>query len=259
MRLDDEVVIITAGGGAIGGAQARLFGTSGAAVIVADIAHDKALAVAAEVGAGGGRAIATGLDVRDGVQWAEVVAMAEAKFGPVTGLVNNAGANVRVSFDDQTEAMWDLIIGTILTGSFLGIKAVVPSMRRAGRGTIVNLGSIASVRAGAMSPAYGAAKTGLVGLTRSTALSYATEGIRCVLVSPGHVDTPFLRADVPYSPNDASTSLDNPENYRRRVAATPMGRMMTPEDIARTVRFVLSPEADAITGSMITVDGGAAM
>lgn len=259
LRLDGDVVIVSAGGGAIGGAQARLLGASGAAVVVADLDAAKAEAVAAEVRASGHRAVGCALDVRDAATWVTVVACAESEFGPVTALVNNAGANVRVSFDDQDEPMWHLIVGTILTGSFLGTKAVVPSMRRAGRGTIVNLGSIASTRAGAMSPAYGAAKAGLVGLTRSTALSYAAEGIRCVLVSPGHVDTPFLRANAPYSPNDAATSLDEPANYRARVAATPMGRLMSPDDVARAVRFALSSEAAAITGSALVVDGGAAL
>lgn len=259
IRLDGEVAIITGGGGAIGGAQARLFAASGAKVVVADLDRSRAERVAAEVGASKESAIACALDVRDAIAWAEVVASAERAFGPVTALANNAGANVRVAFDDQTEEMWDLIVGTILTGSFLGIKAVVPSMRRAGRGVIVNLGSIASTRAGASSPAYGAAKTGLVGLTRSAALSFAPEGIRCLLVSPGHVDTPFLRANTAYSPNDASTSLDEPTNYAARVAATPLGRLMTPDDVAQAVRFAISSEAAAFTGSSLIVDGGASL
>ena len=259
IRLDGEVAIITAGGGAIGGAQSRVLAESGAAVVVTDLDLQKAMTVVDDIRATGGHAIGCVHDVRDASGWALVVAAAEGAFGPVTTLVNNAGANVRVAFDDQTEEMWDLIVGTILTGSFLGIKAVVPSMRRAGHGTIINLGSIASTRAGAMSPAYGAAKTGLVGLTRSAALSYAADGIRCLLVSPGHVDTPFLRANTAYSPNDASTSLDEPTNYSARVAATPIGRLMTPEDVARAVRFAVSSEAAAFTGSSLVVDGGAAL
>ena len=259
IRLDGDVVIITGGGGAIGGAQARLFASSGAAVVVADLDRAKADAVVADIRSLGGSGISCALDVRDATAWDAVVNAAEAVFGPVTALANNAGANVRVSFDEQTESMWDLVVGTILTGSFLGIKAVVPSMRRAGRGAIVNLGSIASTRAGAISPGYGAAKTGLVGLTRSAALSYAADGIRCLLVSPGHVDTPFLRANTAYSPNDATTSLDEPTNYSARVAATPMGRLMTPEDVARAVRFAVSSEAAAFTGSSLVVDGGAAL
>jgi NAD(P)-dependent dehydrogenase (short-subunit alcohol dehydrogenase family) len=102
-------------------------------------------------------------------------------------------------------------------------------------------------------------KTGLVGLTRSAAASYARDNIRCVLVSPGHVDTPFIRGNNPYSPNDASTSIDNPENYARRLESTPLGRLQTAEDIAKTILFVVSDDAEMITGSMITVDGGAAL
>jgi 2-hydroxycyclohexanecarboxyl-CoA dehydrogenase len=258
MKLRGKTALITGGGGGMGGAQARLFAAEGAAVCVADLYLQKAERVAEEIKAAGGQAIAVRLDVQRADEWAQAVEATAAALGAVTILCNNAGANFRVSFDEQTEAMWQTIVGTILTGSFLGIKAVVPAMRRAGHGVIVNLGSLASIRPGSGSPAYGAAKMGLVALTRSTAGAYARDGIRCVLVSPGHVDTPFLRANTAYSPNDASTSIDNEENYRRRLASTPLGRLQTPEDIARTFLFVVSDDAAMITGSMITVDGGAA-
>lgn len=259
MKLAGKVALITGGGGAIGGAQARRFASEGAAVGVADLFVEKAEAVAAAIAAVGGRALPVALDVRQADQWSAAVAATEQAFGPVSILCNNAGANVRVGFDEQTTEMWDLLIGTMLTGSFLGIKAVVPSMRRAGGGAIVNLGSLASIRPGAGSPGYAAAKMGLVGLTRSAAASYARDGIRCVLISPGHVDTPFLRENTPYSPNDASTSIATPENYERRLRGTPLGRLMTPEDIAKAFLFVVSDDAAMITGSMVTVDGGAAL
>jgi 3alpha(or 20beta)-hydroxysteroid dehydrogenase len=259
MKLQGKVALITGGGGAMGGAQARLFAREGAAVCVADLFLAKAEAVAREIEAAGGRAIGVELDVRRAGQWAEAVTATERAFGPVSILCNNAGANVRVGFDEQTEEMWDLIVGTILTGSFLGIKAAIPSLRRAGGGVIVNLGSLASIRPGAGSPAYGSAKMGLVGLTRSAAATYAKENIRCVLVSPGHVDTPFIREDNPYSPNDPRTSIDNPDNYERRRRATPLGRLQTPDDIAAAFLFVVSDEAAMITGSMLTVDGGSAL
>jgi NAD(P)-dependent dehydrogenase (short-subunit alcohol dehydrogenase family) len=203
-KLDGKTAVITGGGGAIGGAQARLFAAEGAAVCVADLFVD-----------------------------------------------------FRVGFDEQTEDMWNVLIGTMLTGSFLGTKALVPSMRRGGGGVIVNLGSLASIRPSGGSPGYAAAKMGLVGLTRSTALSYAADRIRCVLVAPGHVDTPFIRANTPYSPNTTATSIDNPANYERRRAATPLGRLQTPQDIARACLFVVSDDAAMITGSTLTVDGGA--
>ncbi|MBI4219918.1 MAG: SDR family oxidoreductase, partial [Chloroflexi bacterium] len=240
-------------------AQGRLFAAEGAAVCLADLDPAKAKKVADEITDQGGRALACRLDVRSSREWNATVAAAESAFGPVGILCNNAGANFRVSFDDQTEEMWDLIVGTILTGSFLGIKAVVPSMRKAGRGVIVNMGSLASVRPGAGSPGYGAGKSGLVGLTRSAAASYAKDNIRCVLVSPGHVDTPFIRSDNPYSPNDWSTSIDNPENYNRRLANTPLGRLLTADDIAKAFVFVASDDAAMVTGSNLIVDGGAAI
>jgi 3alpha(or 20beta)-hydroxysteroid dehydrogenase len=255
-KLDGRFALVTGGGGAMGGAQARLFAAEGAAVCVADLFLDKAQNVADEIGE---RAMAVQLDVQRADQWARAVEQAEQKFGPLSILCNNAGANVRVSFDEQTEDMWRMIVDTMLTGSFLGTKAVVPSMRRAGRGVIVNLGSLASIRSGRGSPAYGAAKHGLVSLTQSTAASYAEDRIRCVLVSPGHVDTPFIRENTPYSPNDARTSIDNPDNYQRRLALTPLGRLVTAEDVAKTFLFVVSDDAEMITGSMITVDGGAAL
>ena len=122
MRLAGKVALITGGGGAMGGAQARLFAQEGAAVCVADLFPEKAESVAGEIKAAGGRAIGVRLDVQRSDEWAVAVEQAEAAFGPVSILCNNAGANVRVGFDQQTEEMWNLILGTILTGSFLGIK-----------------------------------------------------------------------------------------------------------------------------------------
>src|SRR5262249_11067891 len=206
MKLEGRAALVTGGGGAMGGAQCRLFAKEGAAVCVADLFPEKAEAVAREIEAAGGRAIGVRLDVQKADEWAEAVAATEKAFGPVSILVNNAGANFRVGFDEQTEEQWNTIVGTILTGSFLGIKAVIPSGGRAGGGAMVSLGPLASIRPGGGGPAYGAAKMGLVGLTRSAASTYARDNIRCVIVSPGHVDTPFIRGNNPYSPNDPSTS-----------------------------------------------------
>jgi NAD(P)-dependent dehydrogenase (short-subunit alcohol dehydrogenase family) len=154
--------------------------------------------------------------------------------------------------------MWHTIIEVTLTGAFLGIKAAVPAMRRAGGGSIINIGSIATSRPGG-NPGYSTAKVGILGLTRAAASAYAADNIRCNLVSPGHVDTPFLRRSTAYSPNDWSTSLDNPENVRRRVERTPMGRLVQPEEIAYAFLFLASDEASMITGANLAVDGGASL
>ena len=259
MRLEGKVALITGGASGMGAGQAKLFASEGAAVCVADIDDEGGRVVVEEIVKAGGRGIYVHLDVTDAGQWQAAVAEAERAFGPLHILCNNAGANFRVSFDEQTEETWRLIMDTALTGAFLGIKAAVPSMRRAGCGSIINMGSIASTRQGGSSPAYAASKTGMVGLTRSTAVAYAKDSIRCNLVSPGHVDTPFIRQDNSHSPNDWSTTINNPENYRRRVERTPLGRLQTPEDIARAFLFLASDDASMITGTNLRVDGGASL
>ena len=258
-RLEGKVAIVTGGGGAMGGAQCRLFAKHGADICVADFNLEAADKVCDEIRSAGGRAIAAELDVRDEAGWEATVAKTEGRFGPVSILCNNAGANYRVSFDDQTLEMWNVIMDTGLTGAFIGIKAVVPSMRRAKGGCILNMGSLASIRPGGGSPAYAAQKMGMVGLTRAAAASYAKDNIRCVIISPGHVDTPFIRGNNPYSPNDWSTSIDNPDNYEGRRSGTPLGNLQMPEDLANAFLFAASDDASMVTGSMITVDGGAAL
>ena len=258
-RLSGRVAIVTGGGGAMGGAQCRLFAQHGASVCVSDFNLEAAEKVRDQIVDSGGNAIASELDVRDEAAWTKAVEDTESAFGPVSILCNNAGANFRVGFDDQTLDMWNIIMETGLTGAFIGIKAVVPSMRKAGGGAILNMGSLASIRPGGGSPAYAAQKMGMVGLTRSAAGSYAADNIRCVIISPGHVDTPFIRGNNPHSPNDWSTSIDNPDNYGNRLRNTPLGRLQLPEDLAQAFLFAASEEASMVTGSMITVDGGAAL
>jgi NAD(P)-dependent dehydrogenase (short-subunit alcohol dehydrogenase family) len=257
-RLEGKVALISGAASGMGAAQARLFASEGAAVCVADINDERGQAVVDEIEAAGGRAIRVHLDVLDAGQWAAAVARTEEAFGSLTVLCNNAGANFRVSFEEQTEEQWHMIMETALTGAFLGIKAAVPAMRRAGGGSIVNMGSVASTRCGT-NPGYAASKVGMIGLTRSAAMCYAKENIRCNMVSPGHVDTPFIRESNPHSPNDWSTSVANPENYQRRVNATPMGRMLVAEDIAPAFLFLASDDAAIITGANLQADGGASM
>lgn len=259
MRMTGRSVIITGGAGSMGSAQARLFAREGASVCVADTNLAGAEQVAAEIRRAGGAALAIELDVRESSSWDAAVATGELEFGHLDTLCNIAGANFRVGFDEQTEEMWRAIVDTNLTAYFLGTKAVVPAMRRAGGGVILNTGSLASIMQGPAGPAYGVSKIGLLGLTRSTAAAYAEDNIRCVLIAPGHVDTNFLRGNNPHSSNDETTDIDVPENYQKRVDQTPLGRLCTPEDIAKTFLFAASDEASMITGSMITVDGGAAL
>lgn len=259
MRLKGRVALIAGGAGSMGSAVAGLFAQEGAAVCVADRDEDRAQETARKIAEAEGNAMAVALDVCDAQAWDEAVVATEKAYGRLDLMVNLSGSNVRVGFEEQTEAMWRSIIDVNLTACFIGIKSVVPAMRRAGRGAILLVGSLASIRQGAGSPAYGVSKAGLVALTRSAAAAHAEDNIRCVLVSPGHVDTNFIRGDAEYSPNSWETSIDNPENYEGRRRATPLGRLCEPEDIAKTFLFAASDEASMITGSMITVDGGAGL
>ncbi len=254
--LAGKVALISGAAGGMGRAQALLFAQAGAAVCLADLDAERGQAAAAAVQAQGGRALFCHMDVTQRTDWDRVVASAEQEFGSVGILSNIAGANIRQRFDAQTEEQWHFIVQTALTGAFLGIKAVVPSMRRGGSGSIVNMGSLATHHAGP-NPAYAASKTGMHGLTLSTAQAYAGDRIRCNIVSPGHVDTPFLRENRPHSPNDASTSIDCPANYARRLAATPLGRLVQPLDVAQAFLFLASDAASMITGAHLKVDGGA--
>jgi NAD(P)-dependent dehydrogenase (short-subunit alcohol dehydrogenase family) len=257
MRLQNKAALITGGAGSMGSETARRFAAEGANVAVADLNLAGAEAVAQELRQNGSTAVALELDVCQAAAWETAVAACETALGRLDILVNIAGANMRVSFEEQTEAMWDTIVDTNLKAYFLGTKAVVPALRRAGGGAILNTGSLATFHQGGGSPAYGVSKLGLLGLTRSTASAYAADGIRCVLVCPGHVDTNFIRGDNAHSPNNWSTSIDNPDNYQRRVEATPLGRLCTPLDVANAFVFCASEEASMITGSTLTVDGGA--
>ena len=254
--LEGKVALITGAASGMGKAQAVLFAQAGAAVCLADLNVEDGEKAAAEIRAEGGRSLYCNVNVTNLANWIGAVNAAEENFGPVSILCNIAGSNIRQHFDDQSEDQWHFIVQTALTGAFLGIKAVVPSMRRGGSGTIINIGSLSTHQAGG-NPAYAASKTGMHGLTVSTAQAYARDNIRCNIVSPGHVDTPFLREDQPHSPNDQTTSIDNPANYEWRLSATPLGRLVQPLDVAQAFLFLASDASSMITGAHLKVDGGA--
>ena len=257
MRLEKRVALVVGGAGSMGSSVAKTFAKNGAAVCVADVDIDRAREVSEQICGQGGQSVFTELDVCALDDWSHAVEKVESTWGRLDIMANLSGANIRVDFDEQTLDMWQKIIDVNLTACFAGVKAVIPAMRRSGRGVILFIGSLASLRQGAGSPAYGVSKIGLVALTRSVAASYARYGIRCVLISPGHVDTNFIRGDSDHSPNTWQTSIDNPENYASRELATPLGRLCSSEDVAQSFLFAASDEASMITGSMLTVDGGA--
>ena len=257
-RLEGKVALITGGASGMGQAQARLFSREGAAVTIADLQADLGETVASEIGAAGGDAAFSLLDVRDWDRWQALVSETESRFGRLDILCNNAGTNRRVGFTELAVEEYRNIVEVNLHGSYLGCRAVKDAMKRASGGAIINIGSMSSFRHGS-NTAYTVSKTGILALTKNIALHFAEDGTRCNVICPGSVDTPFIRADQEHSLNDWSTSLDNPENYERRQHRVPLGRLQTPDDVAKAALFLCSDDADQITGAVLTVDGGASL
>jgi NAD(P)-dependent dehydrogenase (short-subunit alcohol dehydrogenase family) len=252
---NEKVVFITASAGAIGEAQARLFSSNGYKVYLTDLNEKSVGIISKDINLNGGKTSFSKLDVTHENEWKKNLENCMKKFNRIDVLCNNAGSNFRTGFENQSFEMWNKIISIGLSGTFLGIKNVTKYMKERG-GVIINLGSLASVNSSDSSPGYSAQKMGLLGLTRSAALAYAKYKIRCVMVSPGHVDTPFVRSNNEYSPNDWSTSIDNPLNYKKRLDQIPLGRFLLGPDIAKLFLFLASDDAEMITGNNILLDGG---
>ena len=258
MRLEGKIALISGGASGIGRAEAVLFAREGAAVVIADL---QAGEVVDEITAAGGRAAFVQLDVRDADAWEAAVNFTELTFGPVTILGNNAGTNFRVGWDEQTPEMWQTVLDVNLNGTYLGIRAVVPSMRKAGRGSIINIASSAALKQGSGGPAYATSKTAVVGLSRNAALAHAGDNIRVNALCPGHVDTPFIRGSQPHSENTWSTDIANPDNYAHRMEQQPLaiGRLQSGEDIAYGSLYLASDESSTVTGATIAIDGGSTL
>lgn len=246
MRLDGKVAIVTGGVQGLGGAHTEALLAHGANVVVADIRDEEGAVLVNRLNArlGGRRAHYVHLDVREFRQWQNAVAAAEAAFGRLTTLINNAGFPGRAGIEETTEEGWSHTLDVDLKGTWLGMKACVPAFRRAGGGAVVNTSSLyALVSSGRGSTAYGTAKAGVLMLSKGAAVEYAKQNIRVNCVIPGVVDTARNRS----LPSDWTNDL---------LRHTPMGRMARPEEISNAVVFLVSDAASFITGTSLVVDGG---
>jgi NAD(P)-dependent dehydrogenase (short-subunit alcohol dehydrogenase family) len=199
-----------------------------------------------QIRASGGAATFVRLDVTSEADWEHAVATTERLYGRLDVLVNNAGIGGGRRIEDTTLAEWDRTMAVNATGVFLGTRAAIPALRRAGAGSIVNISSqLGLVGTDNSSPQYQASKGAVRLLTKATAIQYAKEGIRANSVHPGPIVTAMTekrRAD--------------PEAYRLMVSRIPLGRYGRPDEVALGVLYLASDESSFVTGSELVIDGG---
>jgi len=250
VRFQDKVVVITGAGSGIGRATALAFGREGAKVVVADLDIPSAQATVDQIKAAGSQAESLQVDVSVAADVGRMVSATVERFGRLDVLVNNAGVFFQLPVVQVPEEQWDWLMSINLRGVYLGCKHAVPQMIRQGKGVIVNTASIAGLRGFGGYGTYGAAKGGVVQLTKALAVEVARVGIRVNCVCPGIIETAMLDQGV------AQMGLDKTAFVQLAGAAHPMGRIGRPEEVAAAILFLASDDASFITGIALSVDGG---
>ena len=244
-RLNGKVALITGAARGQGAAEARLFAQEGAKVVLADVLDQEGSVVAAEIAEAGGDALYVHLDVTNEDDWDRAIQSAVSSFGKIDILVNNAGIWRRGHVLETSSEQWDLVLGVNAKGVFLGTKAAILEMRKAGGGSIINISSTAGLVGSRTSSAYSASKGAVRIFTKSTAIQYAAEGIRANSIHPGPIDTDMGDQVWP----DA-------DSRKTAVARTALARIGTAEDIAYGALYLASDESSFVTGAELVIDGG---
>jgi len=251
-RFENKTVIVTGGGGGIGGATSRRFGREGARVAVFDLNLEAAKGVAADILRAGGKAEAFECDITRRATVDVAVAAAESKLGPIDVLVNNAGWDVFRPFTKTEPAQWDKLIAINLTGALHMHHAVLPGMSARKSGRIVNIASDAARVGSSGEAVYAACKGGLVSFSKTIAREHARQGITVNVVCPGPTDTALFA--------DYKEGAGNPEKleeaFRRSI---PLGRIGRPDDLPGAILFFASDDAAYVTGQVLSVSGGLTM
>ena len=246
MRLKGKVALISGGAKGQGKVEAQLFSKEGAKVILGDILDDLGQEVAKDIQETGGAATYVHLDVTNDTDWKSSIEIVLKKYGRLDILVNNAGILIRKGIEDTTSEDWSRIMAINAKGAFLGIKSAIPVMSQSGGGSIINISSTAGLVASPSgSASYTATKGAVRLLTKSTAIQYAHENIRCNSVHPGPIDTDMIQ-----------DSITDPTKLTERMERLPMGRFGTAEEVAFGVLYLASDESSFVTGSELVIDGG---
>jgi NAD(P)-dependent dehydrogenase (short-subunit alcohol dehydrogenase family) len=242
-RLARKAAVVTGVGSGLGRAIAQEFASEGASVLGCDIDDDGGRKTMSEIG------WYTHADVSREAEVSSLLAEATDRFGRLDVMVNNAAIQVEAELAETTEEQLDRVLAVNLKGVFFGCKHAVLAMRGGRGGVIVNVASVLSLVGDGILAAYCAAKGGVLGITRATAVQYGRDGIRCTAVCPGDIDTPLVQRYF-------DTALD-PGALRKQVSGEyPLGRIAQPREIARTVVFLASDDASFVTGYPLVVDGG---
>lgn len=249
MKLRDRTALITGGASGIGRAIARLFAREGAAVLIVDRDEAAGAAVAREITDDGGRALFEAADVTRADDCARSVRRAVADLGGLHILINNAGIIRRATVVDLPVADWDLVMNVNLKAIFLMCREAIPVMAGGGGGAIVNTASGWGLVGGPRAVAYCASKGGVVQLTRAMAIDHGPQRIRVNCICPGDTDTPLLAEE--------GRQLGAPaDRFLQEAADRPLGRVGTPDEIARAALFLAADDSSFMTGSALVVDGG---
>ena len=241
-RLAGKVALITGAAGGLGAAIAARYREEGAVVFIADVTKEQGEATAASLGA-----TFVALDVTSEAAWKDAIATVVAKAGRLDILVNNAGINVRKNIEEMPIESFEAMLSVNVKGPFIGIKHALPVMRKAGGGVILNMSSVCGLIGHAYTnETYTTTKGALTLLTKSIAVRYGKDNIRCNSIHPSTVETEFVRE-----------MLKDPQRRAERLGEIPMGHLATSADVANAAVYLASDEAAFINGVALAVDGGA--
>ena len=248
MRLEGKVAVITGAGQGLGRAYALVFAKQGADIVVNDVNEENANSVVKEVEEIGRKAIAVVVSVDTMENGEKLINTALEKFAKVDILVNNAGITRTAMLHKMTKEEWDQVISVNLTGVYNCLRAVAPHMMERKYGKIISVTSVAGIRGTMGQINYGAAKAGVIGLTKSAARELARYGINVNAVAPGVIETAMTKV-----------IRDNEKFSKKYLSDIPLGRFGTPEDVANVAAFLASDDAAYMTGQVVSVDGGIIM